>query len=259
VHAAIIVLSVQQLLSLDSVDGVVNAVFWLGVLALPAANGVLLLRQCRAGAAPDPLLAVAVFHALVSVFHQIPTYLMFSTGLSLAAFVATVGGRARLGAVAASGAAMIVALHYHAAQPATRLVSEYVAGVRMRALVESGLPRVSLRIAPEEAEAHRRLVDLIAREVPEGGAIFAAPFEPQLHFLSRRRNPVRFYNTAIGLRDEAALAGTLAVLERERPTLVFFRPDDKYNTFLSFALMQALQPRYALIDRIDGLEVYRLR
>ena len=103
------------------------------------------------------------------------------------------------------------------------------------------------------------LVALIAREVPEGGAIFAVPFEPQLYFLSRRRNPVRFYNTAIGLRDEAALAETLAILERDKPTLVFFRPDDKYNTALSRALIERLKPRYALIDRIGGLEVYRLR
>ncbi len=260
VHAAMIVLSIQQLLALDSVDGIVNALFWLSVLALPAVNGLLLLR--RAGAAPEPLLTVAVFHALVSVFHQIPTYLMFSTGLSLVAFVATVsarGPRPRLAALAFAGIAAAVALHYHAAQPATRLVREYVAGVRMPDVVESGLPRVSLRIEPEDAEAHRRLVALIAREVPESGPILAVPFEPQLYFLSGRRNPVRFYNTAIGLRDEAALAATLAILERDKPTLVFFRPDDKYNTALSLALMERLKPHYAPIDRIGGLEIYRLR
>jgi hypothetical protein len=262
VHAAMIVLSVQQLLALDSLDSVVNAVFWLAVLALPVANGLLLLRQGRSGEAPDPLLAVAVFHALVSVFHQIPTYLMFSTGLSLAALVATVGARGsrpRLAAAACAGLAAIVALHYHAAQPATRLVREYVAGARMPDVVESGLPRASLRIEPDDAEAHRRAAALIAREVPEGGAILAVPFEPQLYFLSQRRNPVRFYNTAIGLRGEADLAETLAILERDRPTLLFFRPDDKYNTALSHALLERLRPHYAPIDRIGGLEIYRLR
>lgn len=263
VHAAMIVLSVQQLLAFDSLDGLVNAAFWLGVLALPAANGFLLLRRTGGAATRcEPLLMVAVFHALVSVFHQIPTYLMFSTGLSLVAFVATVGAngpRYRLAALLFSGFVATVAVHYHAAQPATRLVREYVAGLRLPALAESGLPRVSLRIEPGDAEAHRRALAVIAREVPAGGAILAVPFEPQLYFLSQRRNPVRFYNTAIGVRDEAALAETLAVLERDKPTLLFFRPDDKYNTALSRALVERLKPGYVLIDRIDGLEIHRRR
>jgi hypothetical protein len=261
VHAAMILLSARQLLAFDGIAGIANALFWLGVLALPAVNGGLLLRRVRgAGSPADPLLTIAVFHALVSVFHQIPTYLMFSTGLSLAAFVATLAARRpRFAALACAGLAAAVALHYHAAQPATRLVRDYVAGLRMPDVVDSGLPRASLRIAPEDAEAHRRLVALIAREVPEGGAIFAAPFEPQLYFLSQRRNPVRFYNTAIGVRDEAALVETLAILERDRPALLFFRPDDKYNTVLSLALMERLKPSYVLINRIGGLEVYRPR
>ena len=85
------------------------------------------------------------------------------------------------------------------------------------------------------------------------------PFEPQLYYLSGRRSPVRFYNTAIGLRDAAALTETLATLQRDKPTLSLFRPDDKYNTALSRALIERLKPSHVLIDRIDGLELYRLR
>jgi hypothetical protein len=262
-HAAMIFLSGKQLLAFDSVAAVVNGLYWLAVLALPAVNGVLLLRNLRNPEAPrDPILTFAVFHALVSVFHQIPVYLMFSTGLSLAAFIGAMCPRGRQQSLTAIGLACFaaaVALHYHAAQPATRYVSESVAGLRIPALVDSALPRVSLRIEPEDAAAHRRIVALVAREVPADGAILAVPFEPQLYYLSQRRNPVRFYNTAIGLRDEAAVAATLAILERDPPALLFFRPNDKYNTTLSRALMERLKPSYALIDEIGGLEVYRRR
>jgi hypothetical protein len=85
------------------------------------------------------------------------------------------------------------------------------------------------------------------------------PFDPQLYFISGRRNPVRFYNTAIGLRDDAALAATLEALDRDPPQLLFHRPDDKYVTAYSRRLVDALLPHYGKIERIGEVDVYRRR
>ena len=85
------------------------------------------------------------------------------------------------------------------------------------------------------------------------------PFDPQLYFISGRRNPVRFYNTAIGLRDETSVRATLATLERDPPRLLFHKPDDKYVTARSSQLIDALLPQYDKIERIGEIDVYRWR
>lgn len=264
IHAAMIMLAIGQITALGSLATVLNAMLWLGLMALPVANGVLAFRAFaqRDANAAHPLLLMAVFHALVSAFHQIPIYLFYSSGLSLAAFIwttAAFGPRWRIGSAAMAAALAVIALQYQAAQAGSRVVREVTAGLYTGARVPSGLPRVSLDIDAADAAAHRHVLALIEREVPEDGAILAVPFEPQLYFISGRRNPVRFYNTAIGLRDEETFRDTLAILERDPPRLLLHRPEDKYNTDFSRRLMDALKPRYALIEQHEGLDIYKLR
>lgn len=261
-YAAMTLLSLQQILTVETVARVLNGILWLGLLTVPAVNGIAALRATGGEReAPHPLLFMAVFYALVSTFHQLPLYLMTSSGLSLAALLwitVGLGPRWRAAAMAGTGAIALIAVHYQAAQP-TGMVIDQIAGVRGERLVDSTLPRVSLKVDAASLHEHAALLALIERETAPDAAILAVPFDPQLYFISGRRNPVRFYNTAIGLRDETSVRATLATLERDPPRLLFHKPDDKYVTARSSQLIDALLPQYDKIERIGEIDVYRRR
>ncbi len=84
---------------------------------------------------------------------------------------------------------------------------------------------------------------------------------PELYFLTRRRNPFRFLNSAIGVGNADDLKGVLAALEREPPKLVFHWPDDTLNTPFSLEIMAFVKRRYEALETRDGaafrLEIHR--
>ncbi len=100
-----------------------------------------------------------------------------------------------------------------------------------------------LQIERADCESYRGLVEIIQAEVPPQGMIFAIPADAELYFLANRRNPFRFYNTALGIRDDAELAGVLQELATQPPLVVTYRSNDKFNTPASKRIME-----YGTID-----------
>ena len=147
-------------------------------------------------------------------------------------------------------------VYLHAGQPASRGISGTLRGDRRPSTWASTLPHNSLRIDPEEGRRYEALVELIRREVPAGEAIFAVPSNAELYFMAERRNPFRFYNTALGVRSDEDLALVERTLRDDPPRLVTFNRDDKYNTPRSLRIMEMVRTRYALIGGIDSFEVY---
>jgi hypothetical protein len=122
----------------------------------------------------------------------------------------------------------------------------------------SRLPHNSLRIGADDARLYGALLDTICREVPEGESMLALPSNAELYFLSGRRNPFRFYNTALGVRDAAALAAMERTLEEHPPKLVTFNREDKYNTPASLKIMETVTRLYVLRARFESFDVYVL-
>ena len=240
---------------------IINGLFWFALLLLPSLNGLIALKALMQRGTAQPLPFIAVFYALVAVHFQIPLYLMYASGLSVIAMLWSMSEGPPIRRHAALGfvvAIMAIALHFHAGQSLTRGWDGILRGERME-YVESALPNASLRLPAAEIAHYRELIDIIDRNVPEDGTIFAIPLEPQLYVLTGRKNPFRFYNTAFGITTESELRWALLRLTRNPPTLVFHRPDDKYNTQMSARLMAALRIDYEFIDRRGGLDIYRYR
>jgi hypothetical protein len=80
-----------------------------------------------------------------------------------------------------------------------------------------------------------------------------------LYFLARRRNPFRFYNSALGIQTAAELADVMDEMKAHPPRLVAFRPADKYNTAASEQIMDLVRATYVHVDTLDGLEIYTLK
>ena len=83
------------------------------------------------------------------------------------------------------------------------------------------------------------------------------PVSPELYFLSGRRNPFRFFSTAFGIRNDAALAQVVAALESDPPPLVFVDPGDKYMTDAARKVVEVVRParRPRINDRLQHLQV----
>jgi hypothetical protein len=255
-----------QAIRMESFDSVVNGVFWLSLVATTPVLGFLvvvdLLRRDGSGPAGHPLPFLAVFYALVSTHYQIPIYLYYTVGLSLAGLVWMLTAQAtwRGGAIGAFVLSLsVVALYYQAAQPLSRGMAGIMTGTRTALVPGDGLDRLGLSVEAGDVAVYRRVVALVDREAGAGQTILAVPVNPEIYFLTGRRSPFRFFSSAFGIHDKAALADAIRTLRENPPRLVFHSPDDKYNTRFSAGLMDYVRQHYERLDDLGQFEVYRLR
>ncbi len=260
-YAVYALFGAMQLLSPASFAGVVNGLFWVVLPLLPALLGIAVFLRVSGDGMVHPLPYVAAFYTMVSLHFQIPIYLFYTVGLAVAALLyLTVEAAPRLRpAVACAAVGLVaVALFYQAAQPLSRGGVGIAAGERP-AVVRAELDRAPVWMPAEDAAAYGDLVALIERETRADETILALPVSPELYFLSGRRAALPFFNSAIGVADYDALGDAIAALQAAPPALVFFRPDDKYNNFVSAGLMAFVKGRYDMWRRVGDTEVYRPR
>jgi hypothetical protein len=260
---ALVFQGLRQAATDGTISGLLNGLYWAMLPALAAANGILVLRLMRRSnaVATAPLPIVAIFYALVSVHFQIPVYLYYSAGLTLSSLLyltAEMPGVSRIAPVVAASLASI-AVVYHAGQPSSRSIESILRGDQPASVAGKPLPHNSLHLDRESTDRYQAILDVICREVPEGGSIFAVPGNAELYFLSQRHNAFRFYNTALGVRDDASLVAVERTLAEHPPKLVTFDPRDKYNTAASLKIMEMVRQRYVFLGRYDPFEVFVLR
>ncbi len=262
--AALVYHAARQIVISPSVPSLLNGLYWMALPLLAVANGFivwrLLERHVNNAAAALPVMAL--FYALVSVHFQIPVYLYYTAGLSLASLLWLAPLVSPLAARASIALALTLAatgVYFHAGQPVSRGIAGLLRGDRLQSTRASTLPHNRLKIDPEEERRYASIVELIRREVPPDGTIFAVPSNAELYFMSERRNAFRFFNTAIGVRSDEDLAVVERMLREHPPRLVTFNRDDKYNTPRSLHIMATVSQQYVLLGRFEPFDVYVLR
>ena len=264
--AALVYHALRQVMSSDSAPTLLNGLYWAALPLVAAVNGFIVVRWVgladRRGNAVAPLPIIAIFYAVVSVHFQIPVYLYYTVGLSIASLLWLVPRQPRFAVGASIAFALALSatgVYFHAGQPASRGIQGLLRGQRVQSTRAAALPHNSLRIDPDEGRRYASLVELIRREVPADASIFAVPSNAELYFLAERRNAFRFYNTALGVRTDADLARVEETLRDTPPRLVTFNRDDKYNTSRSIQIMETVRHRYVLLGRFEPFDVYLLR
>ena len=204
-----------------------------------------------------PLPFLAMFYSLVTLHFQTSIYLFYTVSVVIAGVIAFVGlgkwGRwTTFGIVTLSSG---IALFYQAGQPLNRLA---FIGERIPLVVNDAFPRASLWMSPRELEAYSGLVSTVQEYAPPGSAILALPSNSEIYFLARRRNPLRFFNSTLGLLNQNDLECAMELLENDTPAVLLYRPQDKYNLALTKQLMCYLRSRYVLVALHEGFEIYKL-
>ena len=243
-----------------------SAAFWVIAPALALLMGAPVLRRLggreRGRWTPREALPVlAVFYAVVSVHYAIPLYLYYTLPLSAAALLELAGAsgarRAWL-APALVGALSLHALVFNAGQPAARYPQQIVRGERQSLVAVPELPKAGILIEAADAALHVELVRRIRTQVPPSRSIAAIPSNAELYFLAERRNPFRFFNSALGVRDRRGLEAATRALRRDPPVLVFHDTADKYNTAWSDSLMAVVRASHVRDGTVERVHVYRL-
>lgn len=246
----------------ESLSAVVNGLFWAVLPFCPALAGAALLLTLRRRTEPPPALPfLAVFYAVVTLHFQNTTYLFFTLGVTLSGllWLAQDHGPRRSRLVAAGIAVLAaIALWFHAAESLNRGDEGLFRGAHTPLQAAPGIGRSGLKIDKYDLAAYSLALKVIEREVPPGESLFALPSNAELYFLSQRQNPFRFFNFSIGVLTMAEVDAVERTLLAKPPKLIFWSPDDKYNTELSRELIRRLATRYERWARIGYWDVYRL-
>jgi hypothetical protein len=244
---------------------IANGIYWAVLPLLATVNGLLIIKRLRRAVDVSNLIlpVLAGFYSLGVLFLQDAIYLYFTVGLTLTAVLWLTASSPPVVRATWAGITVLlilVALTCHAGQPYTRTNEEALQGRRTTTVVvNTGIARCSLRLDPLEIDPYRRLVAMIQESVPEGESIAAFPSDAELYFLTGRRNPFRFYNSAVGVRTPADVDDAVELIEGAAPRVITYRPADKYNTEASRAILERVRSRYDRVDTIGGVEVYRLK
>lgn len=262
-----------QLFHAANIGEFLNALYWIALPLLAFVNGIFLLFLLLRNSKHESrglrhltyaLPIVSMFYGIVSIHFQIPIYLYYTTGFSLIGLLWLVPRKfwTQHSALIASLALSGIAIFYHAGQPLSGRFSVLFGGQRNVLSLDqalSSLPRVSLKISPEEDAQYSHLLKIIESETQPNDTIFAMPTNAELYFLSGRRNPFRFYNTALGVRNGIDLKNVEETIVVDPPRLIVYRPDDKYNTPYSREIIRFVKERYDLLEESGGFEIYRSR
>jgi hypothetical protein len=244
---------------------VVNGIFWLALpLATVIAGALALKRLARSHLSADvgPLPVLAVFYALVALFQQIPIYFFYMFPLTIGAlFWLSLNAKKRsVAAIAIIGVAFsAIAIHYHAGQPVTRTLAGILRGNRVALVPATTIKRAGLWVEPESLQTYTDLITAIQANSQPNETIFVLPYNSELYFLAERRNPFRFWNTAVGIRPGKEEQHVMNVLRTSSPRVVVIAPRDRNNTAMSEAIIAYVREHYSLVQTIGNFEVYRAR
>jgi hypothetical protein len=235
---------------------VANGLYFVLLLAAPPILGALSIKRAVREKL-HPLPVIAMFFSLSALHFQVPAYLYFSVGLTLAAgLLMFAGTRLRQPVFAVIAFLCAAATLWHAGEPLARPLAATLRGERMP-MIEAVLPRMGVRLTIDEAKLYRDLLGAIETTAEPQDLLAPIPVNPELNLMSGRKSPFRFVNGAIGTHDAARLAEAAAALGHPG-IIVVHRRDDKYNAG-SQALLAIVRARYEVVASVSGFDIYRPR
>jgi hypothetical protein len=255
--------AVQTLFQFRSFQEVVNGVFWLALPLTTVIVGALALKRfakSRSAVDVGVLPVLAVFYALVALFQQIPIYFFYAAPLTIGALLWLLLDAKKRTLVTSAAVVLVfsaIAIYYHAAQPLTRSLAGTIRGDRVGLVPATTIQRGGLWVEPEGLKTYTAVISAIHANSQPNETIFVLPYNPELYFLAERRNPFRFWNTAVGIRPGNEEQHVMDVLRNTPPRVIVISPRDRNNTPVSERIIADVREHYSLVQTIGNFEVYR--
>jgi hypothetical protein len=242
---------------------VINGLYWIILPLIASVVGLATFRTFRnsrewiGGSLP----MIAIFYAQVALLQQIPIYLYYSLPLSFAALLWLFRTKREIviGVSFATVFLVAMSIYYQAAQPIGRTLGGTIRGDRIALVPATTLPRTGLWIDPESLRVYTEVVRIIQAHTQPNDTIFVIANNPEFYFLAERRNPFRFWNSAVGVRNEQEATAVMNVLKNQPPRVVVIDPQDRNNTLYSQTMIEYVRSTYTFVDTVSNFEIYRAR
>lgn len=259
--------SIKILLSRSLVvQDFLNVFYWLILLGIPFLSGAAcfycLISFGKERVVYLALPLTAVFYGLVSVHFAIPIYLYFSTGFLLVGLIwmAVVSGLSKRWVGSILGVSIIlgvISLAFHVARP---IASNFLDAIDRNKvdLVYGGkqIPRLNIWVDPKDLKTYGKLVNVIEQYAPSSQTIFAFPYNPEIYFLSNRKNPFPFYNTQCVIHSKDDVKKLISQIREAAPALICYNSKDKRNTDSILAIINEIKTYYQYYGTVSDFEIY---
>ena len=251
---------VQIMQTEPSIASILSGAYWVILLGLPIATGLLFLVLAWNRLSPrewEPATIVAIFFAPVSAHYQIPIYLMYSSCLSLLGLLFLVRMRRQICIVAVLSLMLsAVGLVLQAGQPVSRGLGGIIRGETVTLDAPAGIARASIAMEKSDAAVYSEIVAAIESHSAPSEKILSLPFDPEFYFLSDRQSEFGFIGSPFGIRNEAELAAAIEQIRADPPRVVINKRVDKYHSAFSIKLVDEINRDFRLLKSIGDFDVY---
>lgn len=256
-YGAMFIASTIFLFAEPGINTTLSATGWLAALLILPATGfacVQYLEKLGPGERVHPLPVIAAFWSILTMHYQIPHYFFSAFPL---VFCAMIWIYPRQWLVYLMAILTAWALWYQAAQPVSRMMRGDIIGIRVTYEDRSTLPKVNLRIEPEDEVIFSELIDRIESEAGPDEPIFSLPGEPEINFMTERRVPGWFYMIPTGVKNEEELDRAIEMLRDEAPFFVVNRRVSNSHSDISALILDEIELGSDEPEIIGPFDLYR--
>lgn len=255
--------SLYFLIENPSLDIYANSFLWICLVLVIPVMGAMVFHHIYKNMdnlkTVSPLLIIGLFFSLVTIHYQIPIYLYYGIGLTICIILwlsAEFKNVIKKIVWAVTGTLSALILYYHAGQPINRTLDEIIQGksnLSEKTFIEG---KFNLWLETNDANQYQYFIELTSSKLSSSDKIFAFPSNAEIYYLTNRKNPFRFFNSAFGIRNQDQLNDVISKLITDPPGIIFYTPDDKYNTSYSLEIAKYVAANYELYETYDRIEIY---
>lgn len=216
--------AVSDLVAHTSLVTLANAIYWIVLYGIIPLVGAFILYHAavkKQNACITPVTVIPLFFGYVSLYYQIPIYLFFSLGLYGIGLLTLLPLKYKNPIALMAVFLSLFSLWHYIAMP-LEIQGEHKA-------VSSQIEGASLTINEQSHDQYIGLLTYIDKRTTPQDYIFTFPVNPEIYFLSQRKNPTPYISTAISISSDQEYNELLEMLTGKAPRLIINRPNDKYT------------------------------
>jgi hypothetical protein len=239
--AGVVAAALAGVLLVSGDADIARLVFWSLRQSIPVLAIIGAVALVRRGGDPvlSAVLAAAVMQSLIQVPFAGPLYFLHAAPLMVLAWAAILAGQPapprRLHAVF-----LVFVIAFSAIWMGWRHLSWYRGDSVAVDPVPLNLERSSQRVPLADVITYTALVEEISRHVQPGDTILAMPDCPEVYFLTKTRNPTRYFYEFMASPEEYQLDRMLELIGEQQVKMVIFQEEMRFSLPLPPAYRAAL-------------------
>ncbi len=209
--------------------------YWILILITPLIACVLLLWNIQRDKNIPAVAIVTPFYGLVSFYFQIPFYFFISFILYVVAIFVLLPKTKTLQQVAFS------TLVFVSVWCLVSLTPGFQALVQPQVYTESTFGKSSIRLEVQEIGLYEEYISYVHAHTTDDDLIYAFPFDPEMYFLTDRKNPFPHIGSSFAVNSEESFEQFLIEFNSVSPKMVIFNQQHMYESIYDEKLFSYLQ------------------